>query len=103
MASPGSWNSSAKSPTQSRAGLEFLNLCEGLAWSESLPRRLMRYDDRASRLAYIQGARDAFESLVMRCPPADARQVEEWLGSDLANWEEGEPPAAPYLWADAPA
>jgi hypothetical protein len=64
------------------------------------PAAPMTYEDPLTRRAYIQGVRDAYESLILRCPPAEAREIEEWINLDLANWTEGEPPPAPYLWAE---
>jgi hypothetical protein len=49
------------------------------------------------RAAYVRGARDAYESVLVGCDPLILRQLEEWL-SQLEAWQEGDPPPPPYQW-----
>ena len=61
----------------------------------------MSYEDPQARLAYIQGVRDAYETVLPFCQPGKLREIEDWLRYDLDNWTGGPPPPAPYLWEQA--
>ena len=59
----------------------------------------MSYDNPDVRRAYVQGARDTYESAVVDGDPRPLRAIEEWLG-ELERWQGGDPPPPPHLWAE---
>lgn len=61
---------------------------------------MIRYDSPELRRAYIQGARDALDSLLIACPPLLVRETEDWIATDLTRWDTGGPPLSPSRWDD---
>ena len=59
--------------------------------------RHMWHDDAKAREAFRRGAREAFDSCVIRMDPRQKAAVTQWL-DELEEWDEGEPPAAPSDW-----
>jgi len=57
----------------------------------------MKSDNPVVRAAYLQGARDAVESMLIECPPGTVAEVRDWL-SKLSKWTIGESPLPPYEW-----
>lgn len=49
------------------------------------------------RDAYIQGARDAMESMALTGNAPGLRMLESWI-AELEEWTTGEPPPPPYQW-----
>ena len=62
----------------------------------------MDYGNASVRAAYVQGVRDAYDSVLITCPPALLRELEDWLGHDLEQWQGGEPPPSPSRWEAEP-
>ena len=57
----------------------------------------MWHDDPKAREAFWRGARQAFDSCVVRMDARQKTAVTQWLDK-LEEWDIGEPPAAPSDW-----
>lgn len=57
----------------------------------------MWHDDPKAREAFRRGARQAFDSCVVRMDARQKTAVTQWL-DELEEWDIGEPPAAPSEW-----
>lgn len=54
----------------------------------------MRFDEPDVREAYRCGARDCYESMILKAESRKSRDIEKWL-DELENWQDGDPPQPP--------
>ncbi|MGX7952421.1 hypothetical protein ACWPM1_07615 [Tsuneonella sp. HG249] len=57
----------------------------------------MRYEDPAMRAAYLAGALEATEAMILELAPTKVRELQSWLG-ELGDWTGGPPPQGPHHW-----